>query len=71
VGVALSAQASENHLLRALAKATETHRLWNSLDRTEAICKEVFTRQETKQFIENGFEYVMDKEDVSLFRKLK
>jgi len=34
-------------------------------------CKEARTRQEAKQFIEEGFEYVMDKDGVSLFRKLK
>jgi hypothetical protein len=34
-------------------------------------CKEARTRQETKQLIEEGFEYVMDKDGVSLFRKLK
>jgi integrase len=35
------------------------------------VCKEAFTRQEAKQLIEDGFEYVMEKEGVSLFRKLK
>jgi hypothetical protein len=35
------------------------------------VCKEAFTRAEAKQFIEDGFEYVMEKEGVSLFRKLK
>ena len=35
------------------------------------VCKEARTRQEAKQLIEEGFEYVMDKEGVSLFRKLK
>jgi integrase len=35
------------------------------------ICKEAATRQEAKQLIEQGFEYVMDKEGISLFRKLK
>jgi hypothetical protein len=34
-------------------------------------CKEARTRQETKQLIEEGFEYVLDKDGVSLFRKLK
>jgi integrase len=38
---------------------------------TGYICKEATTRQEAKQLIEAGFEYVMDKEGVSLFRKLK
>lgn len=35
------------------------------------ICKEARTRQEARQLIEDGFEYVMDKEGVSLFKKLK
>jgi len=35
------------------------------------ICKEASNRHEAKQLIEAGFEYVMDKEGVSLFRKLK
>ena len=35
------------------------------------VCKEARTRQEAKQLIEDGFEYIMDKESVSLFRKLK
>jgi len=35
------------------------------------VCKEAFTRQEAKKLIEDGFEYVMEKEGVSLFRKLK
>lgn len=33
--------------------------------------KEAFNRQEAKQLLEDGFEYVMDKEGVSLFRKIK
>jgi integrase len=35
------------------------------------VCKEARTRQEAKQLIEEGFEYVMDKEGISLFRKIK
>jgi integrase len=35
------------------------------------VCKEAFTRQEAKKLIEDGFEYVMEKEGISLFRKLK
>ncbi len=35
------------------------------------ICKEAANRHEAKQLIEAGFEYVMDKEGVSLFRKVK
>jgi integrase len=35
------------------------------------VCKEARTRQEAKQLIEDGFEYVMDKEGISLFRKIK
>jgi len=35
------------------------------------VCKEACTRQEAKQLIEDGFEYVMDKEGISLFRKIK
>jgi integrase len=35
------------------------------------VCKEAHTRQEAKQLIEDGFEYVMDKEGISLFRKIK
>lgn len=35
------------------------------------ICKEATNRQEAKQLIEQGFEYVMDKDGVSLFKKLK
>jgi integrase len=35
------------------------------------ICKEATNRHEAKQLIEAGFEYVMEKEGVSLFRKLK
>lgn len=35
------------------------------------VCKEARTRQEAKQLIEESFEYVMDKDGVSLFRKLK
>ena len=35
------------------------------------ICKEAFNRQEAKQLIQDGFEYVMEKEGVSLFRKFK
>ncbi len=37
----------------------------------EYVCKEAQTRQEAKQLIEGGFEYVMDKDGVSLFRKVK
>lgn len=35
------------------------------------VCREARTRTEARQLIEDGFEYVMDKEGVSLFRKLK
>lgn len=35
------------------------------------ICKEATNRNEAKQLTEAGFEYVMDKDGVSLFRKLK
>jgi integrase len=35
------------------------------------ICREARTTMEARQLIEDGFEYVMDKEGVSLFRKLK
>jgi integrase len=35
------------------------------------VCKEATNRVEAKQLIEDGFEYVMDKDGVSLFRKLK
>ena len=35
------------------------------------ICKEAHNRQEAKQLIEAGFEYVMEKDGISLFRKLK
>ena len=35
------------------------------------ICKEASNRHEAKQLVEAGFEYVMDKEGISLFRKLK
>ena len=35
------------------------------------ICKEATNRNEAKQLIEAGFEFVMDKDGVSLFRKLK
>jgi hypothetical protein len=35
------------------------------------VCKEACTREEAKQLIEDGFEYVMDKEGISLFRKIK
>lgn len=35
------------------------------------VCKEATNRAEAKQLIEDGFEYVMDKDGVSLFRKLK
>jgi hypothetical protein len=34
------------------------------------LLNEVKTRQEAKQLIEEGFEYAMDKNGVSLFRKL-
>jgi hypothetical protein len=35
------------------------------------VCKEARTRQEAKQLVEESFEYVMDKDGVSLFRKPK
>jgi integrase len=35
------------------------------------VCREARTTAEARQLIEDGFEYVMDKEGVSLFRKLK
>jgi integrase len=35
------------------------------------LCNEATNRVDAKQLIENGFEYVMDKDGVSLFRKLK
>jgi len=35
------------------------------------VCKEARTRMEAKVLIEEGFESVMDKDGVSLFRKLK
>jgi len=38
---------------------------------TGYICKEATNRQEAKQLIELGFEYVMEKDGASLFRKLK
>jgi hypothetical protein len=35
------------------------------------VCKEAQNKQEARQLIEAGFEYVMEKDGVSLFRKLK
>ena len=35
------------------------------------ICKEANNLQEAKQLIEAGFEYIMEKDGVTLFRKLK
>jgi hypothetical protein len=35
------------------------------------VCKEARTCQEAKQLIEEGFEYEVNKEGTSLFRKIK
>ena len=35
------------------------------------VCREARTKAEAKQLIEDGFDFIMDKEGVSLFRKLK
>ncbi len=35
------------------------------------VCKEAQNRQEAMRLIEQGFEYIMDKDGVSLFRKVK